>query len=280
MDTSIIFDKCIICAGPIDGNDVTRINENNFQKIKDTAALWIQIGNSEYETCKVLTSKYEESKWDASCHRTCYQKLTNKTNLHRLKKKFDSALPQVKETLGICTPSCSKDVPSKPAPKSVTTRSASGSSKQIAKDVCIFCNEGVAESNETLHSVCTANMCRKLQYIHDHTSNSALKVRLNIFKISNDPLIGIALETKYHRHCLTKEKRDAQKTDTSDNDHHKKYVLSEMEFIASLTCALNDIDTIVDMKMATDTFINIFESNGANGPCQTKAVKSINKIFE
>lgn len=200
--------------------------------------------------------------------------MTNKGNLGRLKKKFDAAVvAKEDEQLYASLPSSFGPVTTRAASKSVTTRADSGSIQTKIEDVCVFCNE----TYQPLHSVSTVivNMCSRLRHIHNHTSKNVLKVRLNIFKISSDPLIGIAHEIKYHRSCLTKEERGTETSVSKNEDHQDNYILSEMEFIASLTCALNDSDEVVDMKMATETFINILKSNNATGPCQTKNVKAI-----
>lgn len=109
------------------------------------------------------------------------------------------------------------------------------------------------------------NVSDKLKHIFHYTEDNNLKHRLAFFAGSDDSLITIALEIKYHSSCLRQCERIADRLSNSDNSNEYKLKLqmaySEITNIVKNTLYMTDI-AFVDMNDVHTTFLNILsESN-------------------
>lgn len=142
-------------------------------------------------------------------HKKCYADFTNKTNIERLKNKNEKT-KVVHNVLLQTTRSARRTLP-----------------KTNIK--CVLCCE---ESKEVLRSVSTQNVSEELKNIYLNIDDNVIKHRLSFFATSEDPLVTVALEIKYHSSCLRKYEREVENLCSYSTDKSKiKMQLAYSEII-------------------------------------------------
>lgn len=246
--SSLLFNNtlCIICQKS--SSDIkNNASLQSLDKIKQCAEERFKYNDNKYAVV-MLRNVFKLDltgilKRGVKYHKKCYSDFTNKTNIQRLKNKSERC--QVADSTGESSRSTRQTVGSTPASTD-----------------CVLCNK---QTKEVVHCVETKNVSDKLKHIFHYTEDNNLKHRLAFFAGSDDSLITIALEIKYHSSCLRQCERIADRLSNSDNSNEYKLKLqmaySEITNIVKNTLYMTDI-AFVDMNDVHTTFLNILsESN-------------------
>lgn len=263
---SVDFEICFICqtdTGMIDyTNYVMKPSLASVEKLIRIAGLRYTCGDHE---CAALNSRVqgltadELLKNSVSYHRHCYQNLTHKQTVDRIKNNLEE---------GAATGSISgirQKKRGRPSSR-VTPTSTSASPRRtreqyFKKHMCVICQE---DQKDKLHNVSTENMGSQLIIIGQKTGKEGLKVRLSNLVSSSDPLTAVAEDMKYHLQCLVKEKRDIEKLEQQQKSHVKfGQVLSDLELLEIVETELNDpnIDGALNMNDIQQTYVNLLLEN-------------------
>lgn len=273
-------EKCVICLISIKGlsakaikSECRKLTSYTWERIKKCAEERDSYGNDEFIDCMRAYNKHKIDILTSSYHIKCHEKLTNKTMLERLKKGMEDSNANYNSG----GPGHINIPPNVPVLESLspplTRREAQGGWQ---KSNCILCNKTGESSSNPLHSITTASMCSQFRGIFDNTLDEALKLRLNPFKTSEDPLIGVTLEVKYHTPCLLLHKRNVAPQEVSTTESIQTYELSLMELVSALRSELSDPDVQLHMTEIKDTFVSILETRNYSSSLPTnKTVKAI-----
>ena len=187
MQSSIIWDKCVLCQKdsaellqcPAESNrkDVGagyKTLASNISKFQELGYMPIPLNIKVLEEGNGIVHCLlkHEARW----HKSCNSKF-NKTELKRAEKRLSSS----SEETDVC-------------PKKYTRKSVQSSS--LSSLLCFFCDKCTGESKEPLHSVSTMDMDNRIRQIALDLQEESLLAKLSAGDM-------VALEAKYHKSCLT-----------------------------------------------------------------------------
>ena len=264
---SVDFSLCFICqekSGPTDYKTyVTQPSLASVEKLATVTAARCSYGESQFSSLKDRLEGMpvkELISHGISYHKGCYKNLTNKQTVDRSRIRFEerqttSAISDVRQR-------------KRGRPSSFDeSESSSGSKRNVRqlkfdKQSCVLCQENRAEK---LHEVTTKNMGAQLKTIGQDTADESIKIRLSSIVISPDLLAAVAEDMKYHLSCLTKAKRDIEKSKQS-HKHEVKFaqLLSDMEILDIVETELSDPtrQSVMNMNEVHQLYINLLHTNG------------------
>lgn len=258
---------CFICSAQSSEECISQPSNYSYEKLCECLIKRAKYGEEDSDRIvknfgsefNIERLKENNVKW----HRSCYQTITHKKVIDRLKKKFECVQSTANDQ------GLSKECiePQKTAISSEGIAFTRSQTVVYEKDKCFFCDQ-TADRKEKLRKVSTDKAGRNLREAIELRNDDKLRVRLSEAIDSND---AHAIDVLYHRKCWTQHvtnilRSHMQKLDENSSSEQRcvSSIAAEVEFINIVEEKLSE-GKVYAIDVLEETYKSICASHNVLG---------------